>query len=363
MFDFTEKLNFHQDKVNEALKDQVGSSLSTVFLDLLTNICNFDCVFCDGKRLYSLEDNSFSKARLDKMVEELVQLKIDSVILVGEGGEPLIHPYFTGFSKKMLKAGVKLGLYTNGSIVRKAILTTLADFDFVRISLNAGTRYSHERIHRYNNKRTFNNVLKFISECSKLNKNSVGVSFVIIRENVEELYLAAKIAKNCGADYIEFKPAYGYDYSIDKNLYEINTVSLIEQIELSRTLENADFKIVLNNQLNNFINNNFENDVQSITLLQEPRLCITSKLRMVVSPTGCYLCTPKRSKKYFSYGNPKEKSLVDIWYSKEHQSLTNELCSYKCTYHEQNKKLLELKESNQTFTAISNLNSHQKSFL
>ena len=363
MFDFTEKLNFHEDKVNEALKDQIGSSLSTVFLDLLTNICNFNCSFCDGKTLYNLEDNSFSKARLDKMAEELKQLHIDSVILVGEGGEPLIHPYFAAFSKKLLKAGIKLGIYTNGSIVRKSILTTLANFDFVRVSLNSGTKHSHELIHRYSSKNTFENVLKFIAECSKLNKNSVGVSFVIIRENIEELYLAAKIAKECGADYIEFKPAYGFNYSIDKKLYETNIKRLLEQIEQSKTLETDRFKIVLNNQLHHFINNDFETNVDRITLLESPRACITSKLRMVVSPTGCYLCTPKRSMKHFSFGNPKVQSLVDIWYSKEHQALINEPCSYKCTYHEQNNKLLEIKASGHAFTANSNLSAHQKSFL
>lgn len=363
MFDFTEKLNFHEDKVNEALRDQVGSSLSTVFLDLLTNICNFDCTFCDGKRLYNLEDNSFSKPRLDKMVEELKQLKIDSVILVGEGGEPLIHPYFSGFSRKLLKADIKLGIYTNGSIVRKSILATLANFDFVRVSLNSGTKHSHELIHRYNGKNTFENVLKFITECSKLNNHSVGVSFVIIRENIEELYLAAKIAKDSGADYMEFKPAYGYNYSIDKKLYETNIETLVEQIEQCRTLETEGFKIVLNNQLHHFINNDFETNVERITLLQSPRPCITSKLRMVVSPTGCYLCTPKRSIKHFSFGSPQEQSLVDIWYSQEHQALINEPCSYKCTYHEQNNKLLEIQASGHPFTAFSNLSAHQKSFL
>lgn len=363
MFNFTDKLNFYEDKVNEALQDHVGSSLSTVFLDLLTNICNFDCIFCDGKRLYNLSDNSFSKARLDKMAIELKELKVDSLILVGEGGEPLIHPYFNGFSRKLLQSGIKLGIYTNGSIVRKSIINTLANFSFVRVSLNAGTKQTHEQIHQYSGKNTFENVMKFITECSKVNKQAVGVSYVLIKENFKEIYQASKIAKDCGAQYIEIKPAYGKNYVIDKKLYETNINTIIHQVNLAKALENDNFKVVLNNQLQHFIGNDYETNFERITLLDTPRKCITSKLRMVVSPTGCYLCTPKRSKKQFSFGNPVEQSLVDIWYSKEHQELIGQMCSYKCAYHDQNNKLLELKQKGSKFKPEENLNLEQHAFL
>jgi molybdenum cofactor biosynthesis enzyme MoaA len=363
VFDFIQKLNFHEDKVNEALNDQIGSSLSTVFLDLLTNICNFNCTFCDGKSLYNLKDNSFSRDRLDSMALELSELKVDSIILVGEGGEPLIHPDFNRFSRKLLDLGINLGIYTNGSIVRKSIFATLSHFSFVRISVNAGSKETHKLIHRYTGADTFENVIKFITECSKVNQSSVGVSYVIIRENIDELYEAAKIAKECGAHYIEFKPAYGLNYSIDKELYETNIINIMAQIDLARRLESQDFKIILNNQLSYFIQNDFEHNVERITLLDAPRRCLTSKLRMVVSPTGCYLCTPKRSIKRFSFGDPQSQSLVDIWNSKEHQSLINEPCNFKCTYHEQNNKLLQLKEAKNRFKASSSEYFGQKEFL
>lgn len=116
MFEFESKMHFYEDKINEALKEGIGNSLSTVFLDLLTNICNFECTFCDAKQFFNVKDNSFSNERLEKMVEELISLKVDSVLLVGEGGEPIIHPYFNTFSRKLLDANIKLGIYTNGSI-------------------------------------------------------------------------------------------------------------------------------------------------------------------------------------------------------------------------------------------------------
>lgn len=363
MFDFTEKLNFYEDKVNEALRDDIGLSVSTVFLDLLTNICNYDCIFCDGKRLYNIKDNSFSKDRLDRMVLEFQELKIDSIILVGEGGEPLIHPYFDGFSRKLLESSINLGIYTNGSILRNATFETLANFSFIRISLNAGTNSTHKAIHRYTTKDSFENVISFIKECGRLNKNSVGVSYVIVRENIDELYLAAKLALECGANYIEFKPAYGVNYTIDKYIYETNIENIIHQLNMAKELESETFKVILNNQLKFFIQNDFESNVERITLLENPRKCLTSKLRMVVSPSGCYLCTPKRSKAEFSYGDPKTQSLVEIWYSKMHQELLKHDCGYKCAYHDQNEKLLSFQQAGRKFEKESHQYFGQKAFL
>lgn len=72
----------------------------------------------------------------------------------------------------------------------------------------------------------FDNVLKFIKSVSSANQNSVGVSFVILKENIHEIYEAAKLTKENGANYIEFKPAYLSDYSIDKELYKNNLLKL-----------------------------------------------------------------------------------------------------------------------------------------
>lgn len=363
MFEFESKMHFYEDKINEALKEGIGNSLSTVFLDLLTNICNFECTFCDAKQFFNVKDNSFSNERLEKMVEELISLKVDSVLLVGEGGEPIIHPYFNTFSRKLLDANIKLGIYTNGSIPKKSIIKTLDRFDFVRISLNAGTQDTHKKIHRYRGNIMFDNVLKFIKSVSSANQNSVGVSFVILKENIHEIYEAAKLTKENGANYIEFKPAYLSDYSIDKELYKNNLLKLRKQIDKAKKLEDSNFKVILNNQLKFIDNKDFSLKIEEMTLLKTSRKCITSKLRMVVSPTGCYLCTPHRSKKEYSFGNPKNDSLVDIWNSLKHSSLLQKECNLKCAYHEQNQKLLELKEKNEKFISKIENSLIQDSFL
>jgi hypothetical protein len=63
----------------------------------------------------------------------------------------------------------------------------------------------------------------------------------------------------------------------------------------------------------------------------------------VVSPRGCYLCTPLRGQLDKSIGNASTRSLVEIWYSSRHTALMHQPCKLRCTYHEQNELLLAMR--------------------
>ena len=356
MFDFIDKLKYYPDKVNIALSETIGKSLSTVFLDLSTNVCDFNCFFCDSK-FYKLPKCSFSRDRLLELIEELKELKVDSVLICGEGSEPLLHPNFTEISQKLIDSGFYVGIYTNGSIIDDGIIDVLGCFDFVRISLNAATWQMHKKIHCYTRSDVFDTVVKFISEISKVNKNT-GVSFLLLEENICEMFTATRLSKRIGAKYIEFKPAYLKNYNINKTLYTQKT-DIFEQIQKSQSIEDDNFKVLLNNQLRAFSDN-----VSEIIYQDTAINCLTSKFRMVISPTGCYLCTPHRSKNQYRIGDPNKQSIKEIWFSDLHKEILQRKCNYKCAYFAQNKYLLDLKNSNIPFQSTGdNNNINPKSFL
>lgn len=355
MFDFIDKLKYYTDKVNIALSDTIGHSLSTVFLDLSTNICDFNCFFCDGK-FYKLPQSSFSRDRILEIIEELKELKVDSVLICGEGSEPLLHTNFKEISQKLIDSGFYVGIYTNGSIIDDEIIDVLSRFDFVRISLNAATLQMHKKIHCYTRVDVFDIVVKFISEISKVNENT-GVSFLLLEENICEMFTAAELSKKLGARYIQFKPTYLENYSINKTLYAQKTY-IFEQIQKSQSIEDDNFKVLLNNQLRNFPENILE-----ITYQENAVDCLTSKFRMVISPTGCYLCTPHRSKNQYRIGDPNKQSIKEIWFSDLHSKILQKKCNYKCAYFAQNKYLLDLKNGNTPFQSTVENRINPKSFL
>lgn len=339
-FDFVSKLSYHPQKVADCLDDKVKGSLSTVFLDLVSGICNHNCIFCDG-HYNPLPQKKFSDDRLLSIADELKALNVNSVLIVGEGGESTLHPSFCVFSRKLLSLGIHVGLYTNGETLNGEIAKVAADFDFVRISLDSGCNSTHNIVHRSKSNNVFSKIVSQAKDFSKIKKGILGASFIVLNENVDEIIAASILCEECGFDFLELKPYYSPNYTFDLTMYERLSQKLknnyIEAVNICSKLT-----IILNNQFNEWEANNFAQ--RNLTRLDTPRICYTSKLRMVVSPTGCYLCTCFRNEDAYCMGDPNITSLIDIWYGERHFELTKCLCSLKCTYAAQNQYLSEMKE-------------------
>ncbi|NTU98889.1 hypothetical protein HGA64_02695, partial [Candidatus Falkowbacteria bacterium] len=243
--------------------------------------------------------------------------------------------------------GIHLGLYTNGGILNNEILEALAGLDFVRVSLDAGSAKTHKLVHGCKNDDDFNKALGFIRKVKSLNGPEIGVSFIVLKENVQEISVAAAAAKSAGAAYLELKPAYLSDYTFNQDVFADVGPILQTEMEKCEALRDNGFRIVSNNQLRSRFAGGDE--VSDLTRLISPRPCLTCRLRMVVSPTGCYLCTPHRSKEEYRIGDPMTESLVEIWNGPLRVSMADRLCMYKCAYYEQNELLLKLKEEGRAF--------------
>lgn len=338
-FDFERKLGQHPERVREAVKPGIGRSLSTVFLDLSAVACNHKCIFCDG-RFYEAAFSTFETGRLLELASEFKMLGADSIVFVGEYSEPTLHPGFCSVARRLRELGFHRGIYTNGCIPLPETIATLADFDFVRVSLDAGCASTHQKIHQSHRTHDFERALQFIQYLSTHGNADVGVSFVLLPENVAEIALAAHTAREHGAKYIEIKPFYGPEYSFDSDtLLRIKPV-LLQQLNECRNLETATFKILLNVQLQDAITSDFTQ--LQLTRVATPRHCLTSKLRLVVSPRGCYICPPYRGRLDKSLGDAKTTSLHDIWYGAQHAALLTGLCDRRCVYHDQNELLLRI---------------------
>ncbi len=361
MFNFSQKIELFPEKIICALHNEVGASLSTVFLDLSTNICNFDCYFCDSKFLPK-QPQQFSTERLMQIADELHQLNVDSVLLCGDGGEPFMHTGIVPLVRKLYNYGIHIGVYTNGSILREDIKEILPMFDFIRVSLNASDEQTHKLIHRYKQADYWKAIKEFVSSALTCNVN-IGASFLILKENYKEMYAVSRLSKQIGMNYIEFKPAYIVDYKLDSFMYEESVrQAIIEGYHESISLQSDDFRVVPNNQLTDYLKG-----MTDITSSISQCRCVTSRLRLVISPSGCYLCTPYRGHTEYSIGNPQLSSIQEIWYGVRHRELWNLECRYKCPYYEQNQVLLKFQKGESSFAQHRNLISKnattQKSFL
>lgn len=335
-FDFSRKLELVPQKVERVLAlDPVGA-LSVVYLDVNTDICNHRCRFCDG--FYrTLKAASIPTERLLRLVDEMEEIGVLSVVLAGDRGEPLLHPGARELLARLAKSPIAVGLYTNGTVLPDELISPLADLAWIRISADAGSASVHQHMHDYPPRRDdFDRLLENLGRLSSACPE-IGVSFVLDPRNLHEIELAADVMLSSGAHFIEYKPQYLPGYTVDGTWLRAEAGVIYGAIAAAR--ERWGRRVVVNNQVAALLDGK-----RPPALRREPRRCLTSLLRLVVSTHGCYACTPFRGEAERYYGDILSQSLREVLTSPVRTSLIHRRCARVCAYDAQNDRLLAMSE-------------------
>ena len=101
-----------------------------------TTACNLACPDCISGTL--LGQGGFSSQRFLAIVDELIEAGIRAVVLIG-GGEPMMHIVIGEAIEKFGKAGVDIGITTNGLFLEKYKNIIGQYVSWTRISVDAAT--------------------------------------------------------------------------------------------------------------------------------------------------------------------------------------------------------------------------------
>lgn len=333
MFNFVKKLQYYPEKSKAFRSGEYEKTLSTVLLYLSSGICNHDCVYCD-KHFYDIKTASFDFSFLKNLINDMRELNADSLIMLGEGGEPLLHPAFCDFVNFAVENDIACGIYTNGSVYNAEIVNALKRMDFVRISLDAGSVQTHVKIHKYPQTRNdFENALKILEDLAG-STVSTGASFIIMDDNIHEIYSTWCLMSKLGVGFLELKlpleDGYVFSRLSDDKLKQIKTQT--ELIKSNQTIDST--KLVLNNHLRILIDG-MVTDASELTR-QDELPCMTCAFRVIVSPLGYFQCSPRKNTSAACFGDPFQTRLKDAWTSEQHKSMIGAPCNICCTYSEQN---------------------------
>lgn len=181
----------------------------------LTNRCNNNCPGCCGVRENGAE---LSREQIDLIVRSLRDIGNQGVILSG-GGEPLISPHFSYAVKELRKAGMKLGLNSNGLALTEELAELIADnCTYFRVSLDAASPEMYKKTHgmppaafqkTVDNLRMFSRVKK-----ARGSQTSFGVGFLTSQDTAGEMEAFVRLARDCGVDFAQFRPFTGDLYDI-----------------------------------------------------------------------------------------------------------------------------------------------------
>jgi len=184
---------------------------------VISDLCNHDCWFCHN-RLSGMPSNehfagsegqrnpnrTMPTAKALETIECAASMGVRAILFSG-GGEPTVHKDHALIFQKALDSGLAAGLITNGEKLTPETLALLRGFSWVRVSLDAGTPETYARVRGISGDR-FPRVLDNLRRLRCLGGPYIGVTFLVMRENIMEIEEAARVAKEAGAESIRYSP-------------------------------------------------------------------------------------------------------------------------------------------------------------
>ena len=329
-----------------------------------TTACNLACPGCiSGDLLNQKGPNSrFSDNRLIQIGHELVEFGVKAVILIG-GGEPLSHPGIGKLIRYFFENDVKIGITTNGTFIKKYLELIAETVSWTRVSMDAGTDPTFKQLRpTAGGASKFFEIIDSMRNLGKIKKGLLGYSFLIRTKkdgnienpagrddwgvvnisNIEEIFGAAKLAKELGCDYFEPKPSYDDNHNLITHSHgDIETLKA--QLKLAKTLEDENFKILESINLNAALNEERLGDQpKSYTM------CPAAQLRTLITPSGVYVCPYFRGHNPMKIGDLKNSTFKELWTGEHREAVMKKLnpketcANLHCIRHETNNQVFQI---------------------
>jgi MoaA/NifB/PqqE/SkfB family radical SAM enzyme len=348
----TKKL--HQEFVINNIKniDQKGLGVNPLVVEFdPTAVCDLACPGCISEDIIKT-GSSFSRERIMSLAEEFVEAGVKAVILIG-GGEPLAHPKIGEFMDYLGRNDIHIGITTNGTFIDRYLDVIAKYSSWTRISMDAGTTETFRALRPTKAGRSkFEKIVDNMRKLSKVKKGKLGFSYLIQTEadgdgvinNIDEIYLAAQLAKDIGCDYFEVKPTYNFRNDVAHSLMKHDKTEMDHAkkvISKLDELESDDFKIL------KAINLKYSLDGVDKPQPKDYKKCPSTYLRTLVTPGGAYVCPYWRGKDNMKIGDVNTVSFSAMWKGYERAEVMNNLdasrdCNFHCLRHETNMEIFDM---------------------
>ncbi|MBQ7665227.1 MAG: radical SAM protein [Synergistaceae bacterium] len=231
-----------------------------------SNICDLRCSWCNAKYIRDHRNQMLSEKVLCDLADFLPKWGSSGdyepgvkAVCVAGGGESLLNPSTPSFIDRAVHNGVEVGVVTNGTRINTCI-DALCQCTWVGVSVDAASEKTFNKLKGLPEESdTFSRVIDNMAaladysrrNITKLGENhpSYGVSYkyLLYKDNIGEVYEAAKIAKSIGCKSIHFRPAgttwdnIGTDSEIRFSDEDIALFD--EQIKLAQELDDETFGV------------------------------------------------------------------------------------------------------------------------
>lgn len=220
---------------------------------IISDLCNQDCSFCayrmsgyssnemfmgDSEASAYGHDNPKRWIPEDKAISLLRDFKAAGVLGIQftGGGEPTANPRHEAIFSAALEMGFKCALVSNGLRWSDSLISMLARFAWVRVSVDAGTAETYARTRntpRGNFEKVWGHVARLAHAIRTPTPSGcvLGIGYVVTPENWKEIGKGVELAAGSGAAYIRLSAMFNPDGA---KPYDGIYVEILASIEAAR---------------------------------------------------------------------------------------------------------------------------------
>lgn len=285
-------------------------ALSPISINLdLTTACNYRCDHCIDWDILNTK-HRHDDGELRESLRAMREHGLRSVILIG-GGEPTLYPGFEDFVRFAKRLGLQVAIVSNGGRGDQllAVADALGPGDWLRLSLDAGSDERFRAMHRpVSRSLTLDEICAWVPRIKARNPGlRIGYSYIIVwrgaardgvalHENIDEIVLATRRARQYGFDFIALKPvlerapdgAEVMDPAAAQEELAQVVARIRGEVEQARALAGDGFSVHVSTNLRVLEAGNWSE------LMRQPRTCHVQALRQVLTPLGLYNCPAHR---------------------------------------------------------------------
>ena len=352
MSEYSENKIFHHPDSIAALKQ--GKQPVPIHLQLIiSDLCNQDCSFCSyrmsdymNNELFSLKDGKtgkvnnnpnrmISKDKCFEIIDDCKSLGIKAVEISG-GGEPLLHPDHSAIFQRILDNKLDLSLISNATKISPELLPVLLKSKWVRFSFDAASPETYTSVRRVSQKHyvsAWNNVKAMVkAKKETLSDVTIGVSFVVTKDNFLEIFDFANMAKDAGVDNARIS---AFFQSEGENYFSEIYEHVSSEISRAEQLQTDSFTVF----------NNFGKRVGDLKQASPNyRLCGYQHFTCYIgADLNLYRCCNTSYTTNGLVGSLAKQSFKTLWHSEEkkqkYQSFDARSCKW-CMFNNKNKAIL-----------------------
>ncbi len=325
-------------------------SLSKVYIEP-TTLCNLSCKTC-VRNTWEESIGEMSLETFDRLIDQLKSFKYLQTIMFGGFGEPTYHKNIQYMIGKAKTIAEKVEMVSNGTLLDDNMLQGFIDnkLDTLWVSFDGTSEKLFEEIRSGAN---YTNVVESLLKLKTLNSKSehkvkVGITFVLMQDNIGELTSLKKIANYLGANMVSVSNVIPYSEDMSRQTLYNMSISQLDETKILNTFEMSLPLIDINKNTQEHLNQLYKSN-QNISIMRRDMFNVRDECRFIkerctfvrwdgeISPCMGLLHSnttyinsgrTERCAKNYSLGNIIDTPLLEIWHSKEYIDFRNKVDAF-----------------------------------